>query len=156
MSSVKGFVSATEASKTLIADGIRTVGKWVGHSFKPWQAANWAKNVINAAPYIGVALSVLAVASDVVSEVEAVNNEATLERAKRDLINGFANTAGDIRLNMQGSCAEIVNGIYGQLEDQLAVMKLEHETELGQHNEFIRQVCELRSACTGLLKEIAA
>lgn len=156
VSSVKGFVSATEASKTLIADGIRTVGKWVGHSFKPWQAANWAKNVINAAPYIGVALSVLAVASDVVSEVEAVNNEATLARAKRDLINGIANTAGDIRLNMQGSCAEIVNGIYGQLEDQLAAMKLEYETELGQHNEFIQQVCELRSACTSLLKDIAA
>ena len=156
LGSVKGIVSATDASKTLIADGIRTVGKWVGHSFKPWQAANWAKNLINSAPYIGVALSVLSVASDVVSEVETVKNEATLENAKRDLINGFVNAADDIRQSMQGSCTNIVNGIYGQLEDQLAAMKLEYEAELGQHNELIRQVCELRSACTGLMKDIAA
>lgn len=156
LGSVKGFVSATQASKTALADGIRTVGKWVGHSFKPWQAANWAKNVINAAPYIGLALSVLSIASEVVSEVESVKNEVSIEKARQELINGFENTAKDIWLNMQASCSEIINGIYGQLEDQLAQMKAEYEAELGKHNSNMKQIGEMRVACEQLLKDIAA
>lgn len=42
VSASKGMVSAAQASKSGLATGIRTIGKWVGFKFKPWQAANWA------------------------------------------------------------------------------------------------------------------
>lgn len=150
----KGMVSAAQASKSGLATGIRTVGKWVGFKFKPWQAANWAKNLTNAVPYLSVVLSVLSLASDVASEVEEANNEAKLREAKRDLINHFNNIAESVGIEIRKSSAEAMGEIYGQVEAILSEMKAAHEKELGATNEAIRQVTVLRSECEDLLKQI--
>ena len=154
VSASKGMVSAAQASKSGLATGIRTVGKWVGFKFKPWQAANWAKNLTNAVPYIGVFLSVLSLASDVASEVEEANNEAKLREAKRDLINHFNNIAESVGIEIRKSSAEAMGEIYGQVEAILSEMKAAHEKELGASNEAIRQVTVLRSECEDLLNQI--
>ena len=154
VSASKGMVSAAQASKSGLATGIRTVGKWVGFKFKPWQAANWAKNLTNAVPYIGVFLSVLSLASDVASEVEEANNEAKLREAKRDLINHFNNIAESVAIEIRKSSAEAMGEIYGQVEAILSEMKAAHEKELGASNEAIRKVAVLRSECEDLLKQI--
>lgn len=154
VSAGKGMVSAAQASKLGLATGIRTVGKWVGFKFKPWQAANWAKNLTNAVPYIGVALSVLSLVSDIASEVEEANNEAKLREAKRDLINHFNNIAESVGIEIRKSSAEAMGEIYGQVEAILSEMKAAHEKELGASNEAIRQVTVLRSECEDLLKQI--
>lgn len=154
VSASKGMVSAAQASKSGLATGIRTVGKWVGFKFKPWQAANWAKNLTNAVPYIGVVLSVLSLASDVASEVEEANNEAKLRKAKRDLINHFYNIAESVGIEIRKSSAEAMGEIYGQVEAILSEMKATHEKELGASNQAIRQVAVLRSECEDLLNQI--
>lgn len=154
VSASKGMVSAAQASKSGLATGIRTVGKWVGFKFKPWQAANWAKNLTNAVPYIGVVLSVLSLASDVASEVEEANNEAKLREAKRDLINHFNNIAESVGIEIRKSSAEAMGEIYGQVEAILSEMKATHEKELGASNQAIRQVAVLRVECEDLLKLI--
>jgi ethanolamine utilization protein EutP (predicted NTPase) len=151
----KGLVSAAQASKSGLATGIRTVGKWVGFKFKPWQAANWAKNLTNAVPYIGVALSLLSLASDVASEVEEANNEAKLRDGKRDLLNHFDNVAESVSIDMRKSAVAAMNDIYGQVEQMLSAMKAAQEQELGASNETVRQVVLLRADCEELLKQIA-
>lgn len=150
----KGLVSAAEASKSGLATGIRTVGKWVGFKFKPWQAANWAKNLTNAIPYIGVALSVLSLASDVASEVEESNNEVKLKEAKRDLLNHFDNVAESVSVDMRKAATAAMNDIYGQVEEILSSMKTAQEAELGVSNDTVRQVGVLRADCEELLKAI--
>ncbi len=148
------LVTATQASKSGLATGIRTVGKWVGIKFKPWQAANWAKNLTNAVPYIGVVLSFLSLASDVASEVEEASNEAKIREAKRDLINHFNNVAESIGIEVRKSAAEAMVEIYGKVEAILSEMKASHEKELGASNEAIRQVASLRAECEDLLRLI--
>lgn len=154
VSAGKGMVSAAQASKSGLATGIRTVGKWVGFKFKPWQAANWAKNLTNAVPYIGVVLSVLSLASDVASEVEEANNEAKIREAKRDLINHFNNVAESVGIEIRKSAAEAMDEIYGQVEEILSEMKRSHENELGASNDTIRCVATLRADCEDLLNSI--
>ncbi|WP_348697057.1 LeoA/HP0731 family dynamin-like GTPase [Duganella fentianensis] len=155
ISANKGLISAAQASKSGLATGIRTVGKWVGFKFRPWQAANWAKNLSNAVPYIGVALSLLSLASDVASEVEEANNEAKIRESKRDLLNHFDNVAESISLDMKKSASAAMNDIYGQVEQILSEMKRAHEQELGTNNEIVRQVGTLRAECEDLLKLVA-
>lgn len=150
----KGMVSAAQASKSGLAAGIRTVGKFVGFKFKPWQAANWAKGLTNAVPYIGVFLSVLSLASDVASEVEEANNEKKISDAKRDLINYFNNTAESIGIEMRKSSAEALSDIYNSAEAILSEMKVDHEKELGISNEVIRNVSLIRASCEDLLRKI--
>ncbi len=154
VSASKGVVSAAQASKSGLATGIRTVGKWVGFKFKPWQAANWAKNLTNAVPYIGVVLSILSLASDVASEVEEANNEAKLREAKRDLLNHFNNVAESVSIEIRKSAAEAMSEIYGQVEAMLSEMKTSHEKDLGTSNGTIRQVTSLRTECEDLLQLI--
>lgn len=154
VSASKGVVSAAQASKSGLAEGIRTVGKWVGFKFKPWQAANWAKNLTNAVPYIGVALSFLSLASDVTSEVEEVSNEAKLREAKRDLLNHFNNVAESVGIEIRKSSAEAMGEIYGQVEVMLSEMKTSHEKELGVNNVTIQAVSAIRAECEDLLKQI--
>ena len=154
LSTTKGMVSAAQASKSGLATGIRTVGKWVGFKFKPWQAANWAKNLTNAVPYIGVALSVLSLASDVASEVEEANNEAKLREAKRDLINHFNNVAESVSLEIRKSSDEAMGELFGQVEAILSEMKTSHENELGASNNTIKRVAALRADCENLLNSI--
>lgn len=150
----KSFVSAAQASKSGLATGIRTVGKWVGFKFKPWQAANWAKNLTNAVPYIGVVLSVFSLASDVASEVEEANNEAKIREAKRDLLNHFNNVAESVSIEIRKATTDAMNDIYGQVEVILSEMKASHEKELGASSETIREVAALRTECEDLLKMI--
>lgn len=154
VSASKCVVSAAEASKSGLATGIRTVGKWVGFKFKPWQAANWAKDLNNAIPYIGVALSVLSLASDVASEVEEASNEAKLREAKRDLLNHFNNVAESVSIEIRKATAEALRQIYGQVEAMLSEMRTAHEKDLGASNETIQQVTTLRTECEDLLKLI--
>lgn len=148
------MVSASQASKSGLATGIRTIGKWVGFKFKPWQAANWTKNLTNAVPYIGVALSVLSLASDVASEVEEANNEAKLREAKRDLLNHFNNVAESVSMEIRKASTDAMDGIYGQVEAVLSEMKATYENELGANNATIRNVAILRADCEDLLKLI--
>jgi hypothetical protein len=154
ISAGKGMVSAVQASQTGLATGIRTVGKWVGFKFKPWQAANWAKNLTNAVPYIGVALSLLSLASDVASEVEEAKNEATIKETKRDLLNHFDNVADSVNIEIRKTSAEAMHKIYGQVEKMLSEMKATYEKELGLSNQTIRQTALLRAECEDLLKSI--
>jgi hypothetical protein len=44
--------------------------------------------------------------------------------------------------------------IYGKVDKILAEMKTNHEKELGDSNETIRQVAFLRTECDDLLKQI--
>lgn len=154
VSTGKSLVSASQASKSGLATGIRTIGKWVGFKFKPWQAANWTKNLTNAVPYIGVALSVLSLASDVASEVEEANNEAKLREAKRDLLNHFNNVAESVSMEIRKASTDAMDGIYGQVEAVLSEMKATYENELGANNATIRNVAILRADCEDLLKLI--
>ncbi len=150
----KGIVNAAQASKTGLADGIRTVGKLVGFKFKPWQAANWSKNLTNAIPYVNVVLSILTIASDVASEVEEANNEAKIREAKRDLINHFNNIAESVEIEIRKSATEAMGEIYGQVETMLSEMKTAYENELGASSDAIRCVAALRADCEGLLNSI--
>ena len=151
VSASKNLLSAAQASKSGLATGIRTVGKWVGFKFKPWQAANWAKNMTNAIPYIGVALSVLSIASDVASEVEEANNEAKIREGKRDLLNHFNNVAESVSIEIRKASVVAMGEIYGQVETMLSEMKASHERELGASNETVRKVSVLRAECEDLL-----
>lgn len=154
LKAAKGGLSAAQASQTGLATGIRTVGKLVGFKFKPWQAANWAKNLTNAVPYIGVALNILSLASDVASEVEEASNETKIREAKRDLLNHFNNVALSISSELRRASKETMDEIFGQVETLLSEMKKAHEKELGSNNEKIRAVSSLRAECEDLLKEI--
>ena len=151
VSASKNLLSAAQASKSGLATGIRTVGKWVGFKFKPWQAANWAKNMTNAIPYIGVALSVLSIASDVASEVEEASNEAKIREGKRDLLNHFNNVAESVSIEIRKASVVAMGEIYGQVETMLSEMKASHERELGASNETVRKVSVLRAECEDLL-----
>lgn len=154
VSAGKSMVSAAQASKSGLATGIKEVGKFVGFKFKPWQAANLAKNMTNALPYIGVVLSLLTIASDVATEVEEASNEAKLKEAKRDLLNHFNNIAESVELEIRKSVTDTMSEIYGQVETYLSELKTSHENELGATNETVRQVSILRAECEELLKLI--
>jgi GTPase SAR1 family protein len=154
ISTGKSLVTAAEASKSGLATAIRAVGKCVGFKFKPWQAANLAKKLTNAVPYIGLALNVLSLASDVASEVEETKNETKLREAKRDLLNHFNNVAESVSIEIRKAASEAMQDIYGQVEEMLSEMKSSHEKDLGASNETIRSVAILRADCEDLLKLI--
>ncbi|MER0169125.1 MAG: hypothetical protein DU489_00630 [Nitrosomonas sp.] len=154
INTIKGGLSVTEASTTGLATGIRTVGKWVGFKFQPWQAANWAKNLTNAVPYIGVVLSALSLASDIASEVEEANNERKIRDTKQDLLNHFDNVAKSISVELRKAATKAMDEIYGQIESSLSEMKSIHEKDLSLNNKNIQRVASLRSECEDLLKLI--
>ena len=150
----KKLVTATQVSKSALTQGIKSVGKFVGFKFKPWQAASLSKNIANSMPYIGIILSVGSLFADITSEVEAVRNDAKLRKAKRDLLNGFQNVAESVSTEFRKVAQEAMRELYGEVESFLAEMKENHEHELGASNDTIRQVALLRKECEQLLQQI--
>jgi Dynamin-like helical domain/50S ribosome-binding GTPase len=150
-----GIAKATQVSGSALHSGIYATGKFIGYSFKPWQAVNLAKNIGNAVAVVGVVLSIASIFMDAASEVEEVNNERKISEAKRDLINEYQNIALSLVKNFRDGLQNIEHELFGQVEILISEARSEQEESQAVANETIRKIITIRKLSNELLSDIA-
>ncbi|AFY32861.1 GTPase [Calothrix sp. PCC 7507] len=123
---------------------ILAVGKSVGFKFKPWQAVGIAKNIGNAAIFLGPALSLLAVATDAYSMHQEKQREQKMADIRRDITSQFQSIAKDLENQIHLQLWEFEQQVYGEIDKQIAAARQQEESAIASSNAGVKQLAEIR------------
>ena len=149
-----GVATATQVSGSVLHTGVYSVGKFVGYSFKPWQAVNLAKNIGNAVAVVGLVVSIASIFMDATSEAEEANNERKISEAKRDLINEYKNTSQSLVKSFQDTLKNIEQELFSQVEYMISDARKEQELSKASANTVVEKIIDIRTIANTLLLDI--
>ncbi|MEG4128119.1 50S ribosome-binding GTPase [Microcoleus sp. Pol11C1] len=92
----QGFLRSIDVAGSGLHQGVVAVGKFVGFKFKPWQAVGMAKNIGNAAKFLGPALALVSVGVDILQMGQEHEREKQMSDVRRDITSKFQLTAKDL------------------------------------------------------------
>lgn len=107
------FIKSTEAAGSSIHQAVLTVGQHLGHSFKPWEAVNIAKNIGNAAKVASPILTAVGVAMDIKQTIDEERKDMDLQRRQFECRQSFENLKGEI----EKAYADELIGMYEVFDD---------------------------------------
>ena len=96
--------------------GIKAAGKLVGYKFKPWGAVGMAKNIGNAARFLGPAMGVAALAVELHSQNEERKHEQDKLNVRRDIQKQFQDISVDIKAQIAGQLSEFEQQMYDDIQ----------------------------------------
>ena len=96
--------------------GVKAAGKLVGYKFKPWGAVGMAKNIGNAARFLGPAMAVAALAVELHSQNEERKHEQDKLNVRRDIQKQFQDVSVDIKKQIDGQLREFEQQMYDDIQ----------------------------------------
>lgn len=147
------FIKSTEASGSPIHKGILAVGGKLGYKFKPWQAANIAKNIGNVAKVLGPVVSVFGLLFDVKETVDDQKKVQQVQQAQLKYRQMFLNIVADL----ESQYSNELNGIfvaYGEITSQLKTSRENIQNLLKSNDEMTKRLLEIRNDLTDVQAEI--
>jgi len=124
--------------------GVVAVGKFVGFKFKPWQAVNIAKNIGNAAKFLGPALAIVSVGVDVHASLQERRREKEMADIRREITSQFQKIAKDLENQVQIQLWEFERQVYGEIEKKIAEARQQEESAIASSNTWVKQLLEIR------------
>jgi GTPase Era involved in 16S rRNA processing len=118
---VQGTVKAGQVANSALHTTVYNVGKFFGHSFKPWGAANAAKGLANLSKALGPILAIAGVvfgfAMEIIDGVKEHNQEEKKREYKRSVVSSFIEQADSVIQQFKKQFDEYKkNEIYGKLK----------------------------------------
>lgn len=118
-----GLAKASQVAGSQGHEIVLTVGKFFGTKFKPWQAVNLAKNVANAAKFLGPVLSVVGLVLDVVDVVKDEEDAKKIAEAKRNCYNQFLKISDNVENQFLDNYKEFKKASYISILDQIKELR---------------------------------
>lgn len=163
-SSTRGFISTAKSGQAFLrpmdAAGSAThlfvleAGKIIGFKFKPWQAVGIAKNIGNAAMFLGPALAVLSIGIDIHTMHQEHDHERKMADVRRDITSQFKAIAVDLEQQIEGQLSEVEAQVYGHLEQSISEARQQTETAMATSNTELSQLATIRQEFELILQEV--
>ena len=150
----KGFLHSLDVAGSGLHQGVLAVGKFVGFKFKPWQAVGIAKNIGNAAKFLGPAVALIAVGVDIHASIQEKQREKQMADVRRDITSQFQAIAKDLENQMELQLREVESQVYGEIEKQIATARQQEESAIAASNTWVKQLAEIRSDFDLILRYI--
>lgn len=151
---MKGLFKLSEHSGSKIHKGVKSVGKFFGKKFKPWEAVKWTKRIGTAGKVLSVAGPVVSIGAQALADMQARKKEKELRELRSSVRSGFNDAADEIEMyfdeQTQTFVAETVESEIEAVDRQLEELRGEREAE----NELVETVEELLERTRGLIREI--
>jgi GTP-binding protein EngB required for normal cell division len=159
----RGFLSTASAPVLRSIDvvgaplhqGVLVVGKFVGFKFKPWQAVNIAKNIGNAAKFLGPALALVSFGMDVMTVIEEHKREKEMADVRRDITSQFQSLAKELEHQIDLQLYEFEAQVYGEIEKQISLARQQQENTITQSNVWMKELVEIRTNFELILEYIS-
>lgn len=140
----QGFLRSIDVAGSGLHQGVVAVGKFVGFKFKPWQAVGIAKNIGNAAKFLGPALAIVSVGVDILQMQQEHERERQMSDVRRDITSQFQSIAKDLENQLEIQLFEFEQQVYGEIEKKIAAARQEGEEAISASNTWVKQLADIR------------
>ncbi len=140
----QGFISSVDVAGSGLHLGVVAVGKVVGFKFKPWQAVGIAKNIGNAAKFLGPALAIVSVGVDLLEMKQEHDRERQMADIRRDITSQFQSLAKDLENQIDSQLWEFEQQVYGEIEKKITAVRQKEEAAISTSNTWVKQLAEIR------------
>lgn len=117
-SATEGFLRAGQVAGGQLHTIVYGVGKFLGHSFRPWEAVNLAKNLGNVAKVAGPLLGILAIAADVYADQSEAEQEEKVAAARREIVGEYRSIARNVERDFETSLRDAVEASVFDVADE--------------------------------------
>ena len=150
----QGFLRSIDVAGSGLHQGVVAVGKFVGFKFKPWQAVGMAKNIGNAAKFLGPAVALVSVGVEILQMRQEHERERQMSDVRRDITSQFQSTAKDLENQIEIQLFEFEQQVYGQIEKKIAAARQNQEEVIYASNTWVKQLAEIRKDFDGIIQYI--
>ncbi len=150
----QGLLRSRDVAGSGLHQTVLAVGEFIGFKFKPWQAVGIAKNIGNAAKFLGPALSLFAVAADAYSMHQEKQREQKMAEVRQDITSQFQTIAKDLENQIQLQLWEFEQQVYSQIDKQILAARQEEENAIAASNTWVKQLAEIRQDFELILRYI--
>ncbi|WP_414620313.1 GTPase [Calothrix sp. CCY 0018] len=141
----KGLLRSMNVAGSGLHQTVLTVGKFVGFKFKPWQAVGIAKNIGNAAKFLGPALAVVSIGVDCFQMHQEREREKQMADIRCDITSQFQKIAKDLENQIELQLWEFEQQVYGEIEKQIIAARKQEEQAIATSNTLVKQFLEVRN-----------
>lgn len=150
----QGFLRSIDVAGSGLHQGVYNIGKFVGFKFKPWQAVGIAKNIGNAAVFLGPALAVISIGMDLHTMHKEHEYEKKMADVRRDITSQFKMIAVDLEQQIEGQLQEFESQVYVQLEKNVAEARQQTESAMAASHSEIGQIIAIRKDLAAIILEV--
>ena len=93
---------------------VKSIGRFFGKSFKPWEAVKWTRRIANAGRGLAVVGIFVSIAAQIKEEVDAAKQEQELREGRAAIRAGFDDAAREVELHFDKATNTYVDEIIGQ------------------------------------------
>lgn len=147
------FIKASEASGSKLHEAIKSIGGKFGYKFKPWQATNIAKNIGNAAKFVGPALSALGFFFDVKETMDEAERSEHIAREQISFRQSFVDTANELEKEY-GEEIEGVFSVYKEITDRIAANRSKVQQVIADHDAMAKELNIIKLDLTAIQNSI--
>ncbi len=148
------FLRSMDVAGSGLHQGVLSIGKAIGIKFKPWQAVGIAKNIGNAAKFLGPALAVLSVGVDLHMMHQEREHEKRMADVRRDITSQFKAIAVDLEQQLEKQLQEFESQVYGQLEKNIAEARQQVQSAMTSSSSELKQLASIRTKLESILRDI--
>jgi len=150
----QGFLKSANVAGSTLHKGVYDIGKLIGFKFKPWQAVGIAKNIGNAAKFLGPALAVVSIGLELHGMHQEREQEQKMADIRRDITSQFKTIAVDLEQQIQGQLQEFEAEVYGKIEQNIAQARQETVSAMTASTEELQQIAAIRKTLDSILQEV--
>lgn len=150
----QGFLRSMDVAGSGLHKSVLAVGKFVGFKFKPWQAVGIAKNIGNAAKFLGPAMALVSAGLEIHASIQEDQREKQMADVRRDITSQFQAIAKDIENQMEIQLWDFEKQVYGEIERQIASARQQEEEAIATSNTWVKQLAEIRKNFEVILRYI--
>ena len=140
----QGFLRSIDVAGSGLHQSVLSVGKFVGFKFKPWQAVGIAKNIGNAAKFLGPAMALVSVGLDIHASLQEHQQEKQMADVRRDITSEFQRIAKDLENQLEIQPQEFEKQVYGEIEQQITSARYQEESAIADSNVWVKKLVEIR------------
>lgn len=135
---------------------VKIVGKAFGYKFKPWQAVGVAKNLGNAARFLGPAVAIAGVAAEAYAQHEEGKKEREKLEISRDIQKQFQDIAVHIKAQIDEQRLEFEEEIYDYIKSLIESERQGREFSISTASSNYQTLANVRHDLNAALSDVKA
>ncbi len=147
-----GLLAAGQVSGSSLHTFVFQTGKFFGINFRPWQAVNVAKNIGNAAKFIGPATQVIAIGLDIWQMRKEDKQSKLISEAKLAVMAQFNEIGQKLKREFEDQLREVEKQTFDLISDEVENAQNAYQKANTTNDETSKALLELRDELNVLLK----